>query len=106
MGAFSPLRSCIQPDGMADTVVPLSPHALRQNAKKITVFGGGSFGTALATCLARNSHDVTILSRNTPVVESINMQHRNCKYLTDYEIPNNVKACSDVVEALRGAEFI
>lgn len=38
---------------------------------KITVLGSGSFGTALASVLARNGHEISILTRYPDVVEEI-----------------------------------
>jgi glycerol-3-phosphate dehydrogenase (NAD(P)+) len=38
----------------------------------ITVIGAGSFGTAIAHCIARNGHDVVMLSRNSDRVAALN----------------------------------
>ena len=38
--------------------------SLIDTSKHICVLGGGSFGTAIASMLARNNHDVVILDRN------------------------------------------
>jgi len=44
----------------------------RSNAiVKITVLGSGSFGTALGAVLARNGHEICILTRYPDVVEEI-----------------------------------
>ena len=47
--------------------------------KKVAVMGGGSFGTAMATLLARNKADldVVILVRSEADAESINEDHKN-----------------------------
>ena len=51
------------------------------NTKKVTIMGGGSFGTAMGTLLARNKNDldVVLLMRNEQEVETINATNRNMK---------------------------
>ncbi len=50
---------------------------------RVVIFGSGSFGTAMATAVARNGHDVVVLSRSEEIAAGINEQHKNLKYLTD-----------------------
>eukprot|EP00898_Chlorokybus_atmophyticus_P006678 jgi/Chlat1/7010/Chrsp56S00526 len=81
-------------------------HALN-TTHKVVVFGGGSFGTAMAVMLARNKDtmDVVILLRDEKLCEDINKLHRNTRYLRDHELPSNVRATTDPVEALKDAQF-
>ena len=76
--------------------------------KKVAVMGGGSFGTAMATLLARNKADldVVILVRSEADAESINEDHKNAKYLPKYELPTNIRATTDPAHALPGSDFI
>jgi glycerol-3-phosphate dehydrogenase (NAD+) len=64
---------------------------------KVAVMGGGSFGTAMATLLARNKADldVVILCRSEVDAAAINNDHRNTKYLPAYELPSSVRATTD-----------
>ena len=48
---------------------------------KISVIGGGSWGTTLGDLLSRSGHEVTIWARELEVVESINHQHINNLFL-------------------------
>ncbi len=76
---------------------------------KVGVMGGGSFGTAMATLLARNKPeglDVVILVRSQQDADAINDTHRNAKYLPEYELPESVRATTDPAAALAGADFI
>ena len=76
---------------------------------KVGVMGGGSFGTAMATLLARNKPeglDVVILVRSEKDADAINDTHRNAKYLPEYELPEIVRATTDPSVALAGADFI
>ena len=76
--------------------------------KKVAVMGGGSFGTAMATLLARNKPDldVVILVRSEADAASINEDHKNAKYLPKYELPNNIRATTDPAHALPECYFI
>jgi glycerol-3-phosphate dehydrogenase (NAD(P)+) len=71
----------------------------------IGVLGAGSFGTCLALLCARD-HDVTIWARDPELAESINRDQKNPRYLTDLEIPPNVRATSELSEALRHRELV
>ncbi len=62
------------------------------------VFGGGSWGTALAHVLAEAGHRVTLFVRHESVANSINAEHKNPKYLTQYPIHPNVKATTKHTE--------
>eukprot|EP00899_Mesostigma_viride_P007217 jgi/Mesvir1/16497/Mv10050-RA.1 len=76
--------------------------------KKMVIFGGGSFGTAIATLLARNKPDmdVVILMRNQEVADDININHKNSRYFPSSELPHNVRATTDAAEALDGAQYV
>ncbi|CAL6431653.1 NAD(P)H-dependent glycerol-3-phosphate dehydrogenase [Bathycoccus prasinos] len=78
------------------------------NTKKVTIMGGGSFGTAMGTLLARNKSDldVVLLLRNEQEAETINATNRNAKYLPKYELPKNIRATTDAKEALKDSDFI
>ena len=58
--------------------------------KRIAVIGAGSWGTALGIVAARAGHEVLLWSHNGAVVESINREHINLRYLTKAQIPDSV----------------
>mmetsp|Transcript_20182 Transcript_20182/g.32056 ORF Transcript_20182/g.32056 Transcript_20182/m.32056 type:complete len:404 (+) Transcript_20182:28-1239(+) len=68
----------------------------------VTVFGGGSFGTALAVVAARRGHNVIILVRDKEQCKSINEQHINPKrgWLQKYKLEPNIKCTTDIKEAV------
>lgn len=74
--------------------------------KKISIIGGGSFGTALSVVLGTAKYPVTIWARETEVVEGINSHHVNPDYISDVKLPENVRASHDFKEALDGAEMV
>jgi ornithine cyclodeaminase/alanine dehydrogenase-like protein (mu-crystallin family) len=84
----------------------VSPLDCGTQSRRITVFGSGMFGTALATCLARNQHTVKILTRNANVCESINTNHINPLVLSTFTLPSNITATTSASEALADCEFI
>jgi glycerol-3-phosphate dehydrogenase (NAD(P)+) len=71
----------------------------------VAVLGGGSFGTCLAVLAARQ-HDVVLWARDAAVVEGIERDHRNPRYLRDIPLPASLRATLDLEEALRGRELV
>lgn len=74
--------------------------------KGITFLGGGSFGTALSILLANKGEVVKVYDISKDVVDDINNNHRNSKYLKDASVPENVKAYIDMEKALSGSKYI
>jgi len=71
----------------------------------VAVLGAGSFGTCLAVLAARE-HDVTIWAREPAVAHAIDRERRNPRYLSEVELPANVRATADLAEALEGSELV
>lgn len=67
--------------------------------EKISVFGAGSWGTALSYVLAQNGHDVLLWTHRSEQAEEIN-QHTNNRYLKNIQLPKNLKATSDLKSAI------
>ena len=74
--------------------------------KRIAIIGAGSWGTALAVIAARAGHSVSLWSRNSEVVSSINERRVNLRYLTSTLIPESVTATGDIGAALHGASTV
>lgn len=70
------------------------------------VIGAGSWGTALAICLARQGLRVRLWAREPDVVEGVRSERRNPLYLTDVECPDGIEATGDTAEALAGADLV
>ena len=71
---------------------------------KVAVIGAGSWGTALALVLAEVGHDVMLWARTAEAARAINADHRNPRYLSDYLLPDAIRATSDYAEASEGAD--
>ncbi len=74
--------------------------------RRIGVVGAGNWGTALAKLLCEKGEDVTIWAYEPEVVESINRSHRNCKYLAEAALPQNLRATDDLAKAIGGSEVV
>ncbi|WP_342271395.1 NAD(P)-binding domain-containing protein [Candidatus Tisiphia endosymbiont of Parasteatoda lunata] len=69
--------------------------------KNIAIYGGGSWGTALACQVARCYEDVSILVRENNIIEEILNNRTNSKYLgSDIILPSNITPCSNLSDIL------
>lgn len=73
---------------------------------KVTVIGGGSWGTALAGHAAAIEHDVTLWSFEKDVVEDINTNHKNSTYLPIADLPQALVATDSLEQALKEPEIV
>jgi glycerol-3-phosphate dehydrogenase (NAD(P)+) len=74
--------------------------------KRIAIVGAGSWGTALAVVAARAGHEVSLWSRDAEVVNAINEQRLNLRYLTSTAIPDRVTATNTIDDALDNAALV
>lgn len=74
--------------------------------KGITFLGGGSFGTALGIMLAGKGYDILIWDRKEEVINDININKRNSKYLPKVVIPSKIKAVNDIEYAVKQNKYI
>lgn len=73
----------------------------------IGVCGAGSWGTALAATLARNTdEDVLIWGREAEVLREISQKHTNAKYLREVLLPKNILGCENIPELLNTVDDI
>jgi glycerol-3-phosphate dehydrogenase (NAD(P)+) len=71
----------------------------------MTVFGGGSWGTAMAHHLARRGHEVMLWAREPEVAEGINSEHRNPLFLSDLELDKGIEAVDRLGAAAQHADL-
>jgi glycerol-3-phosphate dehydrogenase (NAD(P)+) len=71
----------------------------------MSVFGGGSWGTAMAHHLARRGHEVLLWAREPEVAEGINSEHRNPLFLSDLELDKGIQAVDRLGVAARHADL-
>ncbi len=73
---------------------------------KITVLGGGAWGTTLADMLARNKVETVLWLRNHEQMEHIRSSGENSAYLPGVTLSDALKVESDPATALAGADHI
>jgi len=71
----------------------------------ISVFGAGSWGTALSISLASQGHQVKLWARREKIARGIVETKRNPEYLPDVEIPSAVSVVMDLDSATQDSEF-
>ena len=74
--------------------------------KSVGVIGGGAWGTGLSQALARGNHKVQIWALEDEVVESINKEHENKKFLPGYKLSDKITCSKDIIEVATGKEFL
>ena len=72
---------------------------------RVTVLGGGAWGTALALAMLRAGHSVRLFARDQETVSSIR-RGENPRYLPGIAIAPGIEATSDIKAALTGADCV
>lgn len=73
---------------------------------KVTFLGGGSFGISLAILLANKGNVVAVYDRDNTVVEDININRRNDKFIKGLDVPKNVTAYNTLEEAIIDSDYV
>ncbi len=77
----------------------------KQEDIRVTVLGGGSWGTTVAHLCAHNA-PTTIWARDAATVDSINEHHVNERYLAGFELHPDLKASADFEAAVVASDLI
>mgnify|MGYP002629874245 CR=1 FL=1 len=72
---------------------------------RVTVLGGGSWGTTVAHLAAHNAPTM-LWARDAQTVQSINDEHRNTRYLADYELHADLRATDDFAQACTDTDLL
>lgn len=72
---------------------------------KVGLLGGGSWGTTVASLVARNTA-AKLWARNIDTVNEINEQHTNSKYLPGAKLTKSLAACDTIEETVQDADVI
>lgn len=72
---------------------------------KVTVLGGGSWGTAISCLLSKNGHQVKIWDRSQEVLSLID-EGENSRYLPGIKIPSNINVEPDINKSLEQANIV
>ena len=77
-----------------------------ENPVRCAVLGAGSFGTCLAILLAEKGHRVDLWARDGHLVTAIQEGRRNPRYLTDFTLPDAIRATTSLEQALADKELV
>ncbi len=72
----------------------------------IAVLGAGSWGTALASLLARHGYPTVLWGRDAAQVEAIDQRHENPRYLPGIPLPDALRATTDLAAAVASADLV
>src|SRR5436190_14674327 len=67
------------------------PRLPAPRARRATVVGAGSFGTAVAVVLARGGMRTTLLTRTAEQAERLAATRRNDPYMPEVELPRDLR---------------
>lgn len=73
---------------------------------RVTILGGGAFGTAMATLVAQNVANILIWCREEEVAASINQSHENFAFLPGSSLSPRIRATTSLQEALETVDII
>jgi len=69
---------------------------MNKSIQKIGIAGAGAWGTALATTARRAGRDVVIQAHEADVVEAINNDHENGRFLPGISLDKEIRASTDL----------
>ncbi len=75
-------------------------------AVKIAIVGAGAWGTSIATVCAHNGHEVLLWAYEQQVVDDINNDHENKRYLPGISLDHRIKATNDLESALCDVQWV
>jgi glycerol-3-phosphate dehydrogenase (NAD(P)+) len=74
--------------------------------KSVGIIGAGAWGTGFAQALARGNHKVQLWALEDEVVESINKEHENKKFLPGFKLHESMTCSKDIIEVATGKDFL
>ena len=86
---------------LSAAVEAASPQRLR-----VTVLGGGSFGTAMANLAASNSCDTIMWIRDEGVAHQIDQTRVNERYLPDFTLDSTLQISADLTFAVQNCDIL
>ena len=74
--------------------------------KTVGIISAGAWGTSVAKLIADNGNTVKVWDFMSPVVDNINNDHINERYLPGVTLPSNLTGTTDISEAADNKDFI
>jgi glycerol-3-phosphate dehydrogenase (NAD(P)+) len=72
---------------------------------RVTVFGDGTMGTALAAAVASQGRSCLLWSEDALLVREINERHRHLRHFVDRALPASLRATTNLQDALSSPEL-
>ncbi|MBE0365195.1 glycerol-3-phosphate dehydrogenase (NAD(P)+) [Pseudoalteromonas ulvae UL12] len=72
----------------------------------VSVLGAGSYGTALAICLARNSHNIALWGRDSAHIETLAKERSNERYLPGAAFPDTLHLEADLAKVVSHTQTV
>lgn len=73
---------------------------------KISIIGGGAWGTTIAKLLSEASNNIKLWCYEKAVADSINSTHENVQYLNGVRLPDSLTATTDIKTAVQDAWLV
>ncbi|WP_297081104.1 NAD(P)H-dependent glycerol-3-phosphate dehydrogenase [uncultured Demequina sp.] len=73
---------------------------------RAAILGAGAWGTTFAAVLADAGTEALLWGRDADVVDQINGERRNDRFLAGMDLPEGIRATTDAREALEGADVV
>lgn len=73
---------------------------------KISVLGGGSFGTVIANLCAMNGYEVTLWVRSARQANEINTTNINSRYLPNFKLSKRITVSTDLIQTAQKSDVI
>ena len=80
--------------------------AVKVSGKKVGIISAGAWGTAVAKLIADKGNSVTLWDFMESVVDNINQNHINDRFLPGVTLPETLTACADIEEAAGNKDFL
>lgn len=116
---ISKVYSIVQNESPVASLTQMSvPRVRSSSALKVTVLGSGNWGTAIGRIVSLNTqkqeefHKTVKMWVHQEIVDGekltdiINTRHENVKYLSGIQLPHNLVAEPDVIEAVKDANIL
>jgi glycerol-3-phosphate dehydrogenase (NAD(P)+) len=77
-----------------------------EEGKKVGIISAGAWGTAVAKVVAENNNTVTVWDYMNSVIENINTDHVNDRFLPGVTLPERISGTTNIEEAAANKNFI
>jgi glycerol-3-phosphate dehydrogenase (NAD(P)+) len=76
------------------------------NPQSVSVLGAGSYGTALAFCLARNGNPTLLWGRDAQHIAELSADRENARYLPGAKFPDALEVNANLAEVVQASKDI